>query len=191
MTTELIPSIAQELELVNERIAALQITSDEEFGEAGEFLRRLKATKGELDDSELARQKRKLYAEYKEANDQLKYWEKAIDKASKEIRGKMATYTEAKEAEARRKAEEQALQMAEVTGDETFLDVSAPTEVAPEVAGISYATVWEFEVVDPAAVPDEFKTIDTAAIRRVVQSKKGSAEIPGVKVFQKKQIRTR
>lgn len=191
MGTDVITSVARELELANEKIKALTITSDVEYTEAGEFLRRLKATAKELDKSELAQLKRQLYQDYKEADEQLKFWEKAIEKASRQIRDKMTAYTVEKEAEAKRAAEEAAQRMADATGDAGYLENVAPAQAAPDVAGVHYATVWDFEVTDPGKVPDQYKTIDTVAIRKVVRAQKGNTQIPGVRVFSKQQVRVR
>lgn len=59
--------------------------------------------------------------------------------------------------------------------------VAAP----PKVEGIASRTEWDFEVTNPAIVPDEYKAIviDEKRIRGVVRALKGATRIPGVRVF--------
>ena len=61
--------------------------------------------------------------------------------------------------------------------------VTLPSTV-PEVDGAEMREPWDFRIVDAAKVPDEYKLIDEAKIRRVVKALKGETHIPGVEVFQ-------
>lgn len=54
---------------------------------------------------------------------------------------------------------------------------------APKVVGTSTREDWRFEITDPTAVPREYLVIDESTIGRVVRALKGSANIPGVRVF--------
>lgn len=58
----------------------------------------------------------------------------------------------------------------------------------PAVAGIAVPKVWTFEVTDESLIPREFLEIDFVKIRKVVGALKGSANIPGVRVFEQKRI---
>jgi hypothetical protein len=58
----------------------------------------------------------------------------------------------------------------------------------PKVAGVSTRSVWKFEIVDPELVPRVYLVPDEAKIRRVAQALKGDANIPGVRVYEEKQL---
>jgi len=55
-------------------------------------------------------------------------------------------------------------------------------------SGIKVRKTWDFEVTDMSLVPDEYKTIDSAAVRGTIKVSKGHTQIPGIRVFQKKSI---
>jgi hypothetical protein len=65
--------------------------------------------------------------------------------------------------------------------------------VPPKVEGISSRVDWDFEVADPALVPDTYKVIDERKIRGVVRALKDQTHIPGVRVFPRRNeaVRTR
>lgn len=93
----------------------------------------------------------------------------------------------AAEKEQARAADVAALQMA-----------SAAMPVAPVVdipraasAGISTREDWDFEIIDEAAIPREYMTVNDKAIRGVVKALKDKAAIPGIRVFSKKNIAAR
>jgi hypothetical protein len=68
--------------------------------------------------------------------------------------------------------------------------VAAPV-VEPTVAktaGISYRTVWEFEIVDETAIPREWLVPDQKAIGGAIRSTQGKISIPGVKAIARKTI---
>jgi len=63
-------------------------------------------------------------------------------------------------------------------------EVVVPVLSAPRVAGAgAMVTVWNFEIVDPQAIPRQYLTVDESAIRKVVQALKEQANIPGVRVY--------
>jgi len=69
--------------------------------------------------------------------------------------------------------------------------VTAPLAPAtPKIKGVSTPKVWDFEITDASKVPDQYKTIDEKKIRGVVKALKADANIPGVRVYQKTQIRS-
>jgi len=77
------------------------------------------------------------------------------------------------------------------------IDPPAPVAPMPEpsrtvrsaLGTTSTRKVWDFEVVDPEAVPNTFKTINEQAIRAAVRA--GERRIPGVRVFQKDELAVR
>ena len=62
--------------------------------------------------------------------------------------------------------------------------VVVPTFTAPKVEGAgAMVTVWRFEIVDAAAIPREYLSVNETAIGKVVQALKGETKIPGVRVY--------
>ena len=51
-------------------------------------------------------------------------------------------------------------------------------------AGVINRMEYEIEVLDKALVPEEYKTVDTALIKRIVKSFKGKTKIPGIKIIE-------
>jgi hypothetical protein len=60
-----------------------------------------------------------------------------------------------------------------------------------KAAGQSIRTDWDFEVVDFAKLPDQYKIADDKKIRAVVKAMKGSIEIPGVRIYSKQTVSQR
>lgn len=86
------------------------------------------------------------------------------------------------EAEKAREKERDA--RADILEDRADSQIAAPVvSEAPTVKGISTRKIWRFEIVDRAAVPDTFKSIDEKKIGAVVRALKAEANIPGVKVY--------
>lgn len=56
---------------------------------------------------------------------------------------------------------------------------------------VSFRDVWKFEIVDPALIPEQYKTIDEKKIRGIVKALKDKTDIPGVRVFCDKTVATR
>lgn len=70
--------------------------------------------------------------------------------------------------------------------------VAVPRTAGPvraESATSSTVMVWDFEVVDAAAVPRPYLAVDPAAIRSAIKG--GIREIDGVKIFERAEIRVR
>jgi len=112
------------------------------------------------------------------------------------------------EAEARRKADDEAIKRAEATGDITQLDkpeyvapvVIVPTVVTetPKVAGLSFATVWLYrasrEALDPAYTTLDdlgFVVPDHKKIKAIVTAMKEGTKITGVEAYSDTQSRAR
>jgi len=107
------------------------------------------------------------------------------------------------EAEAR-KLEEQA-RKAEEKGREAQALAKADAAIAVQVkadevrqvviekpmtknTGISYMTVWKFEITSPADVPLGYRMIDEKKIASVVKATKGTLQIAGVRIYSEKII---
>jgi multidrug efflux pump subunit AcrA (membrane-fusion protein) len=106
-----------------------------------------------------------------------------------------------KNAEARAEAEKAAAkaraeaEKAAAKADEK--DFQAQNVIAPiaaqkveAVKGVSYSTKYTAEVVDFAALPDDYKLPDMSKLNKVIQATKGEIKIPGVKVNTEKVMRS-
>jgi len=69
--------------------------------------------------------------------------------------------------------------------------VDLSTAKVVKAAGQSVRTDWDFEVVDFAKLPDQYKIADDKKIRAVVKAMKGSVEIPGVRIYSKQIVSQR
>jgi hypothetical protein len=185
-----ISNIEADYQSLSSNVAELTVSDDAEYELAAELAKRITGKLKELSNTDVVAEKKRYYAEYKKYSDIESAMKKKLDALSSAVRTKIGRYVAAKEAAARKEAEERALAAAIATEDETFLDV-VPDKIqaAPEIAGVSYATVIDFEVVDKKAVPDEYKIVDEKAIRAMVRARGMDTEIPGVRVFEKKQMR--
>lgn len=69
------------------------------------------------------------------------------------------------------------------------LEAGLRTPQADRQPGIVSVDVWKWRVVDLSRVPAKYLTIDSDKINRLVNAMKGEAEIPGVEIYQERQIR--
>lgn len=95
----------------------------------------------------------------------------------------------------RKRIEDERLRQAEELAKAGAKDVAdaimaAPIEVpfieaqtVAKVEGVSYRENWQFEIVDAAAIPRDYLCPDLSKIGKVVKALKGTAAIPGVRVF--------
>ncbi|MDZ4344695.1 MAG: hypothetical protein U1E51_19915, partial [Candidatus Binatia bacterium] len=103
------------------------------------------------------------------------------------------------DAENKRKAEEDALELAaelEKAGEvhaaaevlEAPLDVQQAVipKSVPKVEGFSYRSNWVFDVVDANAVPREYLCLDLVKIGQIVRAMKGATNISGIKPREEK-----
>jgi len=129
---------------------------------------------------------------------------KPLDNAEAIIKQKLIDYEAKKELERReqekraeeerKRLQEQLNKEAQEKGVEAVIlpEVMFPKEekniVHTESGDTVYTrTVWDFEIVDFAQVPDEYKVIDEKKVRQAI-NRLGIRDIPGLKIFQKKTI---
>lgn len=62
--------------------------------------------------------------------------------------------------------------------------IQAPVLAAPK-STMSYRTDYDFEVVDKALVPEDYKIVDEVMLRKVVKAQKELCKIPGIKIVTK------
>lgn len=171
-------------------VDGLQVTNDLEYALAADLTKTIAGKLKELGETDIVAEKKRFYAEYKKYSDIESTLKKKLDKLSATVRSKISRYVTEKEAAARREAEERALAAAVATNDSSFLEmVPEKVEATPEIAGVSYATIIDFEITDPVAIPEQYKIIDEKAIRAAVRASGLATKIPGVRVYEKKQMR--
>ena len=64
---------------------------------------------------------------------------------------------------------------------------SPPDRLETDLGDLGVATIWKFEVVDFALLPDRFKMENATLIGKVVRA--GEREIPGVRIWSEKNLR--
>lgn len=186
------------------------VTSIEQYTQAGEFLKHIKAKYKELDEQRKGMTK-PLDDSKKRIMD---FFNKPLDfltRAESTVKRAMIAFSDEQERirrEEQRKADEaarkererieaQARKAAEsgkvekaVALEERAATVVAPVidRTPPKVAGLSTREVWKFEVIDEKAVPREFLMVDESKIRKYVQAMKGDSNIAGVRVYPEKTL---
>lgn len=118
---------------------------------------------------------------------------KAREKAEAQAR-KMEEAGRAEMAEAKRRAaaeaEERARAAAEAEAERRRIEAemapAAPVVQADpaKAAGVHRRRSWKFRIIDPAAVPREYLSIDEVTIGRVVRALGADTSIPGVEVYE-------
>jgi len=184
------------IELV-ERAQGIEIADDESDVEAAEFLAQVKTARKRVDElrhwftDPLETQKKAIIARFKTTD-------APLEQAQKIVGRKHIAYQSAKEEAARKEQErlrrlaearqERAVRRAEEKGLEAptpvipMPTVEAPAKTIHTAAGaVTTRKVWQHEVVDFAALPDEYKVPDDVKLGKVVRA--GVREIPGVRIF--------
>lgn len=208
------PAIQNEDRLVStvsslvEVASYLQVTTQEELGNATDVVKLIKTRWKEIEDERTGLVK-PLNDTVGKINARFKTILAPLKDAEDAIKAKMLTYQQEearKAAEARRIAEEAARKAAEEAAKlaaEQSLPVPAPVIIAapPQPAKSSYGSfggvstvkkVWVFEVEDIAALaaarPDLI-AVDSAKVNAEIRGKGGN--IPGLRIFEKETIAVR
>lgn len=129
---------------------------------------------------------------------------KDLDAIEAQLKRKLGDYCYRKEME-RRKAEASAQRAAAEIQKQINREakrsgiepVQLPAPVVPQEAApvrtesgtTSYVSTWDFEVVDIVLVPARYIEINAQAVRNAIRA--GVREIPGIKIVEKMQVRTR
>ena len=185
----------------------LDITTNEQFKETGAFVQGIKGKQKEVKDH-YAQKRARSYDIYKAVTTKISSYIDPLAKAERIVKKKLGDYrvemvrlrrieeTE-KLAIAETQAETRQLADAEETGDDSILDeplIVAPpvleTEV-PKMKGISFTTVWKFDVVNVDDLPRKYMIIDVKKIQGVVNALKDASSIPGIRVFSEQQVGAR
>jgi len=185
------------------------IATAENYSAAGALWTTLKDMRAKVDES-FDGIISKAHAAHKEALAQKKKHDEPLEQGQKAIKQRMIAWDQEQErlrkleqaridAENKRKAEEDALELAaelEKAGEvhaaaevlEAPLDVQQAVipKSVPKVEGFSYRSNWVFDVVDANAVTREYLCLDLVKIGQVVRAMKGATNIPGIKPREEK-----
>lgn len=190
-----------------EQAKAMTITTNLELARADGFCVALKELEREIVGT-FADAKAKAFAAHRAVTAaEAKHLEPVMD-ARKIVKTKMSSYQDEQEAlrraeerrleaEARKKAEDEALAAAEAaerSGDTGMAEaiIQAPVEVAPVV--LAKATpktqtqirkVWTYRVTNEAAVPRSYLMVDHVKLGQQARATQDSIKVPGVEFFQR------
>ena len=110
----------------------------------------------------------------------LTYQAKA-DEAARKEQERLRKLAEARQARQAAKAEEKGLEAPPVVIP--MPTIQAPPKTLHTASGsVTTRTVWKHQVVDMAALPDEYKIADEVKLGKVVRA--GIREIPGVRIYE-------
>ena len=182
---------------------SIEILDKPEYEEGAKLFAQIKSFRKAIDVQR--KELIKLPYDYvKRVNAFAKEISKPLDNAETIIKQKLIDYEAKKELERReqekraeeerKRLQEQLNKEAQEKGVEAVIlpEVMFPKEekniVHTESGDTVYTrTVWDFEIVDFAQVPDEYKVIDEKKVRQAI-NRLGIRDIPGLKIFQKKTI---
>lgn len=198
--------LEEKTDLIVTEARELKIQNEEQYKEAGELLKKIKAFEKEV-ERQLEPIVKKAYHAYKATLNLKKEQLEPLKKAEKLIKNKMTEYyaeqerkrleeERRKREELLRQEEERRLKEAEETGDDSVLDkpIILPkikSDKALKQEGISFQEVWKFRIVDKSKVPEEYKIIDEKKIGAVVRAMKQNTNIPGIEVYPEKIMRVK
>ena len=186
-----------------DKAKAIEILDKPEYEEGAKLFAQIKSFKKTIDTQR--KELIKLPYDYvKRVNAFAKEISKPLDNAETVIKQKLIDYEAKKELkrreqekraeEERKRLQEQLNKEAQEKGVEAVIlpEVMFPKEekniVHTESGDTIYTrTVWDFEIVDFAQVPDEYKVIDEKKVRQAI-NRLGIRDIPGLRIFQKKTI---
>ena len=189
----------------HEALKALPITCDAEYEYAAELLQNLKHEQKLLDELE-EREKRPYLDRLNEIRDDYRPMRTLFVEGEEILKAKVIAYKEQRDREreeeqrklneaanaARAKLEkraETAMEKGKIQKAQELFAVAeavvAPTvdTAAPKVEGLSFSEHWDFEIINKADVPEEYKIVDMKLLRRVVSALKGACRIKGVRAF--------
>lgn len=204
----------QELQNETQSIVALAgtyaVTTAEDYTSAADDLKRVKGALARLEKirksmtQPLDVAKRAIMDFFREPEDKLARAENSIKRAmigyqNEQDRIRREQQARA-DAEARKEQERLQARAAKAAGSgkvekAVALEQQAAAVVAPvistappKVIGVQTKSVWKFHVENPELVPREYLVVDETKIRKVVGALKGDTKIPGVRVWEDKQI---
>lgn len=165
----------------------------------------------------LKEEKKKIDKEIKSIEGKMDQYLVPLEEAEKILKGKLAAYQmeaerkrkeeeerQRKQAEeqariAKQKIEDQLLEVAIETGNEAVLEANIqvavpkiePLPATPKIEGVSFRTVYRYEIIDPMQIPREFLMPNEKAIQAYVNETKAEGNIPGVRMYVEKIVASR
>jgi len=160
-------------------LITLVIHSDEDLAFAAERYNDLKSFGNGIEDTRtklvkpLNNHVKYINGEFHKVTDKLKELEEIIKQRMIEYRKEQA----AKLGEEQKKIEQS------LAGSPFALSLAkeAPLAQPKTVEGVTFKTVWGFELADFSLVPDQYKALDSSAIRAAIGS--GERQIPGIRIY--------
>lgn len=186
-----------------EQAQSIRITDPDSDRAAVEFILQVKESRKSWDKlrhfftDPLQAQKDKIMAMFKADDEPMAQAERIVgDKHlawEREQREKARKEQERLRKQAEARAARQA-QKAEERGEEPPMPVipmptvaEPPKTIKTALGSLTTSLVWDFEVVNPDEVPDEFWVLDTVKIGKAVRQA-GIRNIPGVRIFQTEKL---
>jgi regulator of protease activity HflC (stomatin/prohibitin superfamily) len=186
------------------------VETDEQYLGAAEFLKTIKGYIGRAEELRTSLTK-PINESLKRINDLFRPVRSTLESAETILKQKVITFQQAMERKrlaqearlreiASKEQEKLEAQAAKLEEKGKAIQAEAKREAAasiptpavidttPKAKGISFRDVWDFEIVSPEDVPDEYRVIDTDKIKRVVQATKGELEIKGVRIFKRQVV---
>ena len=187
----------------------LVIETEEQATEASEMVKKLKELENEIRAS-FDPVIDKAYKAHKEAIAQRDEHLKPVLEAQRKLKSVLCDWHTKQEQikleEARREAERlRKLEEEKILAQASQLEMQGETKLAeeilntpvtvspkyekPKIQGISFAEIWDFEILDEKLIPREYLIPDEQKIRQIVKATKGELNIPGIKIFKRKVAR--
>ena len=171
---------------INKVIASMEmkeITSDEEYEIAGEWVKKGQATLKYIDKN-LDPIRKARYAYYQEAQKAIKALKEPVQKAMAIIKAQRVKWYRKKEEE--RERERIALmELAESLEEKAEIAKVVEAEKTEKVSGIFHRKKYDFIIENEEKVPREYWRLNYPKIRKTVNALGNDANIPGVKVIEK------
>ena len=192
---------------VIEQAKQIVINDSEDYKNASEFLKQIKAQEKIITDH-FADMKEQAHKAHKAICDKENGFLKPLKAVESQIKTLMSNYSieqEKRQLEAVFKAQTEKAKLIEkyrADGDDVMAELLEETmSVAPiseieNVSGVSSTDNYEIEIVDASKVPAyingvEIRTIDIGEIKELAKQSKGEIQIDGIKIVRTKSIRVR
>jgi hypothetical protein len=170
--------IRREAEENIEQLTGIQLTSQTALDAAGALLQDVKGKMKALEEQRTSATKPLLTAKT-QIDGWFKPAKEALSKLETLLKRAIADYTA---------AQQRARLEAMAAGDhDTALAVPEPELPS----GISVRSIWRWRVLNEAAIPREYMTVDVDKINKMVQAWKGQTNIAGIEVFEDSTVASR
>lgn len=181
MSEQLVEKQESKVDVICDKALQLRVVDNATFGLANTMLLSIKDAIKQVKNY-WETPKKTAYQAYKEIQQKEKEMVERLLEAEKVLKGQLGGYVLEQEEEKKR------LQ-AEVE-EELGISVAIETDI-PKNNRTSFITDYDIQIENGELVPNEYKVIDTALIKKVVKATKGKLSIPGVKIIEKKVVRVK